>query len=87
VSNTSTPGANDDVGNINAYSYLKHEFEQAKKRNKTIIVVYNSTRKETSWLPGYMSDYESVAVPFWKMNDQGMKVGDYQNIKQALGYE
>ena len=31
VSQTSTPGDNDDFGNINAYSYLRHEFEQAKK--------------------------------------------------------
>lgn len=87
VFQTYSTGADDDVGNINAFSYLRHEFEQAKKRNKTIIVVYNSTRKETSWLPGYMSGYESVAVPFWKMNDWGMKVGDYHNIKKALGYE
>ena len=84
---TLTPGLGDDVGCINAYSYLRHEFEQAKKRNKTIIVVYNSTRKETGWLPGYMSGYESVAVPFWKMNAWGMKIGDYHNIKKALGYE
>ena len=87
VSVTSTPGLDDDVGNINTYSYLRHEFEQAKKRNKTIIIVYNSTRKETGWLPGYMSGYESVAVPFWKMSDWGIKVGDYHNIKKALGYE
>lgn len=83
---TSTPGANDDVGNINSYSYLKHEFEQTKKRNKPIIIIYNSTRKETSWLPCYMSGYESVAVPFWKINDWGMKVGDYTYIKEVLGY-
>lgn len=87
VFQTYSTGADDDVGNINAFSYLRHEFEQAKKRNKIIIVVYNSTRKETSWLPGYMSGYDSVAVPFWKMNDRGMKVGDYHNIKEALGYE
>jgi hypothetical protein len=87
VFQTYSTGADGDVGNINAFSYLRHEFEQAKKRNKTIIVVYNSTRKEISWLPGYMSGYDSVAVPFWKMNDWGMKVGDYHNIKEALGYE
>jgi hypothetical protein len=68
VFQTFSPGADDDIGNINEYSYLRHEFEQAKKRNKTIIVVYNSTRKETGWLPSYMSGYESVAIPFWKMN-------------------
>lgn len=82
-----TPGADDDVGNINVYSYLQHEFEQAKKRNKVIIVVYNSTRKETAWLPSYMYGYDSVAFPFWKENIYGAKVGDYLNIKKALGYE
>ena len=30
---TSTPGENDDVGCINSYSYLKHEFKQAEKNN------------------------------------------------------
>lgn len=84
---TSTPGLNDDFGNINAYSYLQHEFEQAKKRNKTIIVVYNSTRKEIEWLPSYMSSYDSIAVPFWKIDERGMKVGNYIYIKKALGYE
>ena len=37
VSSVSTSGKNDDVGNINKYSYLRHEFEQAKKKKKTII--------------------------------------------------
>lgn len=87
VFSTSTPGTNDDVGNINSYSYLKHEFEQAKKRNKPIIIVYNSTRKEVSWLPGYMSGYESIAFPFWAVNDLGIKVGNYHTIKKALGYD
>lgn len=83
---TSTPGEDDDVGNINGFSYLRHEFEQAKKRKKTIIIVYNSTRKELSWLPSYMSGYESIAVPFWKYDLYGRKVGDYSYIKGALGY-
>ncbi|MFZ3172283.1 MAG: hypothetical protein WA118_09895 [Carboxydocellales bacterium] len=86
VSQTSSPGADDDVGNINAYSYLQHEFEQAKKRKKTIIVVYNSFRKESNWLPSYMEDYESAARPFWTKNYLGEKVGDYAYIKQVLGY-
>ena len=30
---TSTPGPNEDVGIINSYSYLKHEFMQEKKNN------------------------------------------------------
>lgn len=86
VSQTSTPGANDDVGNINEYSYLRHEFEQAKRRKNTIIVVYNSLRKESTWLPSYMKDYELDANPFWTKNSFGEKVGDYKYIKQALGY-
>ena len=75
-----------DVGNINAFSYLQHEFEQAKKRKKPIIIVYNSLRKESNWLPSYMKGYESDARPFWKRNDYGEKVGDYTYIKQVLGY-
>ena len=45
VFSTSTPGENEDYGNINKHSYLRHEFEQAKKKQKTIIIVYNSTKK------------------------------------------
>lgn len=86
VSLTSSTGADDDVGNINAYSYLKHEFEQAKKRNKTIVVVYNSLRKESNWLPSYMEGYESDAKPFWTKDSNGKKVGDYSYIKEVLGF-
>lgn len=45
VFRTSTPGADDDFGFVNACSYLQHEFEQAKKRKKTIIVVYTHYAK------------------------------------------
>ena len=83
---TSIPGENDDVGCINSYSYLKHEFKQAEKRKKTIIVVYNSLRKESDWLPSYMKDYEDVARPFWMKNYRGDKVGDYFYIKEVLGF-
>ncbi len=83
----STPGPNDDVRNINSYSYLQHEFEQAKKKDKSIIIVYNSLNRQTGWLPGYMKDYENVAHPFWKYNASGNKVGDYTYFKKALGYE
>jgi len=86
VIQTSSSETDDDVGNINAYSYLRHEFEQAKKRKKTIIVVYNSLRKESNWFPSYMEGYESDAQPFWTKNDRGEKVGDYAYIKQVLGY-
>lgn len=81
-----TSATNGNVGNINTYSYLRHEFEQAKKKGKTIIIVYNSTRNETSWLPSYMNGYEDDAHPFWKYNDSYDKVGDYEYIKEALGF-
>ena len=86
VSFTSTPSENDDVGSINSFSYLKHEFKQAEKRNKTIIVVYNSLRKESDWLPSYMEEYKDDAKPFWVKNSQGDKVGDYSYIKEVLGF-
>lgn len=79
--------ADGDVGSINSYSYLRHEFEQAKKRKKTIIVVYNSLRKESNWLPSYMKDYELDAQPFWIKNNDGDKVGNYTYIKEVLGYD
>lgn len=45
VYSTSTPSENDNYGSINSSSYLKHEFKQAEKKNKTIIIIYNSLRK------------------------------------------
>lgn len=86
-SSTSEVGPNDNVGNINKYSYLRHEFEQAKKKGKQIIVVYNSLYKQPSWMPWYMSEYEDQAVPFWTKNAIGQRVGNYAYIKDALGYE
>lgn len=86
VTSTFTPGENDDCGNINSYSYLRHEFEQAKKKKRNIIIVYNSTRKEEHWLPSYMDGYEDIAKPFWRINAWGNKVGDYQYIKEELGF-
>lgn len=77
----------DNVGSINSYSYLRHEFEQAKKAGKKIIILYNSLRNESGWLPSYMSGYESYAHPFWKKNIYGEKVGDYEFIKKELGFE
>lgn len=86
VFHTFSPQEEDDVGNINAYSYIRHEFEQAKKRKKPIIVVYNSLRKESNWLPAYMKEYEAEAQPFWIKDCWGEKVGNYEYIKRALGY-
>lgn len=82
----STPGPNDDLGNINTYSYIKHEFLQAKKKEKPIIILYNSLYKQPAWLPSYMKDYESDAQAFWTKDDSGNKVGNYFYIKKALGY-
>lgn len=82
-----TRPAIDNVGNINNYSYLRHEFEQAKLKNKQIIIFYNSLRKESNWLPFYMKDYELQAEPFWIKNADGKKVGNYAFLKQALGYK
>lgn len=86
VVSTSTPGKDEDCGCINRYSYLRHEFEQAKKRKKTIIIVYNSTRKAANWLPSYMEGYEDCAKPFWRYDAYGNKVGDYAYIKEVLGF-
>lgn len=85
--NISTPGPKEDVGEINAYSYLKHEFMQAQKKGKTIIVMYNSLNKQPGWLPDYMVDYADEAQAFWKYNALGNKVGNYAYIKRILNYE
>ena len=84
---TRTPGKDEDIGSINTYSFLEHEFKQANRKNKPIIIVYNSLNNQSSWLPDYMSGYADDAHPFWKKNENGEKVGDYYYIKQALGYE
>lgn len=84
---TYTPGPDEDVGRINNYSYIEHEFKQAKKKNKTIIVVYNSLNKQSNWLPDYMKKCEKDAFPFWIKNSNDEEVGDYDSIKSALGYD
>ena len=86
VQSTVSAGS-DNVGSINSYSYLRHEFEQAKKAKKTIIIVYNSLRNESTWLPSYMDGYEDIARPFWKKNAYGNKVGDYDSLKKELGFD
>ena len=49
--------------------------------------MYNSLNKQSDWLPEYMKDYKEEAHPFWIKNLWGEKIGDYQYIKKALGYE
>lgn len=82
-----SPVVDGNVGYINSYSYLRHEFEQAKKKNKMIIVVYNSLNKQSGWLPSYLKEYESASEAFWVKDYLDNKVGNYQYIKKALGYE
>lgn len=84
---TGTIPAIDDVGNVNNYSYIQHEFRQAEKKDKSMIILYNSLRKENRWLPHYMEQYANLAQPFWVKNYFGEKVGNYSYIKKALGYE
>lgn len=76
-----------DVKFVNSYSYLQHEFEQAKKREKNIIILYNSLYRMPSWLPAYMKDYESIAEPFWIKDSREIRCGNYNFLKEALGYE
>lgn len=76
-----------DIGYINSWSYIEHEFRQAVRKGKKIIIFYNSTRNQSNWFPDYMSNYERIAVPFWVINQNGNRIGNYQIIKDALGYE
>ena len=86
IFSVSKPDENGNYGEINRCSYLRHEFEQAKKKKNTIIIVYNSTRNELNWLPSYMNGYGDDAKPFWKKDSNGKKVGDYSYIKEVLGF-
>ena len=81
------PATGPDIGSINDYSYLEHEFRQAVRRDKSIVIVYNALNSQSGWLPSYMQGYEYLAHPFWTRNALGERVGDYQYIKKALGYE
>ena len=38
-------------------------------------------------LDNYMKGYENLAIPFWIINEQGNRVGNYQAIKSMLGYD
>lgn len=86
INSTQPADPNGDIGYINSYSYLEHEFREAKQQNKNIIVVYNSIYREPLWLPSYMSEYEDEAKPFWVKNAWGHRVGNYEFIKNALGF-
>jgi hypothetical protein len=66
--------------------YLRHEFEQAKKCRKTILVFYDSLHKKAEWLPHYMKNYDMIARPFWLRDAGEEKMGDYAYIEQVLRY-
>lgn len=78
------PATGKDVGSINSYSYLRHEFEQAIRKDKKILILYNSTRYEEKWLPRYMANYKEFAHPFWKKTLGNKAIGDYSLIKEAI---
>lgn len=80
----SNSNINNDINCVNDYSYLKHEFLQAQKKSKQIIVLYNSTRYEYCWLPSYLSDYVTKAFPFWVFDEKGNRIGNYSRIKSIL---
>lgn len=84
---THVTSAYEDLGIINGFSYIEHEFKQAERKNKTIIVVYNSLYKQQTWLPTYMSGYEAEAQPFWIRNIHDERIGNYEFVKKALGYD
>lgn len=79
------------IGEINNFSYIQHEFKQARLKNKRIIIIYNSLLNEEYWLPDYMKndlkEYDNyVAGPFWILNKDKKKVGNYDFIKKALDF-
>lgn len=75
-----------DINPVNSYSFLRHEFEQAKAKGKTIVIFYNSSRYETNWLPSYMKGYENNAFPFWICDSFYGRRPNYSLVKYELGY-
>lgn len=84
VIHNSNVSSSSDVSKINGFSYLRHEFEQAKKKGKKIIIVYNSLYRQEVWLPPYMSEFADLAIPFWIKTNAGNKIGNYEAIKDML---
>lgn len=72
-----------DVCVINEFSFIRHEYEQAKWKNKQLVILYNSSRNEYEWLPDYMKESLEYAHPFWVI--KGEKP-DYNYIKNVLGF-
>lgn len=83
----STSPATVDVGNVNNYSFIEHEYRQAIFKNKQIYIFYNSLNNMCSWLPNYMDNSCFSAYPFWIYNSSMEKYGNYQLVKSLLGYD
>ena len=62
-------------------------FHSITGKSEKIIIFYNSSRKERSWLPSYMDGYQELAEPFWIYDDKGNKFGNYRHLKSELGVE
>lgn len=76
-----------DVGNVNNYSFIEHEYRQAIYKNKQIYIFYNSLNNMFSWLPRYMNNSCLSAYPFWINNANMEKCGNYQLFKSLLDYD
>lgn len=70
-------------------SYLQYEITTAVLENKDIVLVFNSARKEESWIPTWYktlkANYtvnELCRVPFWQDSDHTKDC--YQDIKSYL---
>lgn len=72
-----------NVGAINQYSYLEHEWRQAVQREKNIAIIFNSSRLENKWLPKYMTECTYMSLPFWKY-EFNEKKPNYENIKNLI---
>ena len=83
----STSPATVDVGNVNNYSFIEHEYRQAVFKNKQIYIFYNSLNNMCSWLPSYMDNSCFSAYPFWIYNSSMEKYGNYQLVKSLLDYD
>lgn len=74
----------DNLENGRKMSYLEYEIKQAAAK-KSIILVFNSMRKEESWIPSWynkLSVNELCRVPFWK--DKEHTKDCYLDIKEHL---
>jgi len=69
----------------NKMSYLEFEITKAALAKKSVILVFNSMRIETNWVPTWYNTLkvnELCRVPFWK--DAGHTKDCYQDIKEYL---